>query len=43
MFNEWYAEKVSQQLRLVKAPVDVKVRLKLNDFKPLHAKWIFEM
>ena len=43
IFNEWYAEKVSQQLRLGKAPADVKVSLKLSGLKPLHAKWIVEM
>jgi len=42
-FNEWYAEKVSKELRLRKAAGDVKVSLKLSDLKPLHAKWIVEM
>ena len=42
-FNEWYAERVSKQLMNGKAPGDVKVSLKLNDLKPLHAKWIVEM
>ena len=42
-FNEWYSERVSKQLMNGKAPGDVKVSLKLNDLKPLHAKWIVEM
>ena len=42
-FNKWYAERVSRQLANGKSPGDVKVSLKLNDLKPLRAKWVTEM
>ena len=43
IFNTWYADRVSDQLRRGVAPGDVKVSMKLSDFKPLHARWIVEM
>ena len=41
--NKLYAERVSRQLTNRKSPIDVKVSLKLNDLKTLHAKWVVEM
>ena len=42
MFNAWYIDRVSKQLSNRVAPGNVKVSLKLNDLKPLHARWIVE-
>ena len=42
-FNTWYAEQVTEQLTRGIAAPDIKVSLKLNDMKPLHAKWICEL
>ena len=42
-YQDWYAEKVLQQLNRVVAAHDVKVDMKLSIMKPLHAKWIIEM
>ena len=42
-FNKLYAERVSRQLTNGKLPGDIKVSLKLNDLKPLYAKWVVEI
>ena len=42
-YQDWYAEKVLQQLNRGVTAHDVKVGLKLSIMKPLHAKWITEM
>ena len=42
-YQDWYAEKVLQQLNRVVAAHDVKVDMKLSIMKPLHAKWKTEM
>ena len=42
-FNNWYADRVGEQLRRGVAPSDVKVSMKLSDLKPLHAHWIVEI
>ena len=41
--QDWYAEKVLQQLNRGAATHDVKVDVKLSIMKPLHAKQIIEM
>ena len=42
-YQDWYAEKVLQQLNRSVAVHNVKVDVKLSIIKPLHAKWIIEM
>ena len=42
-YQDWYAEKVLQQLNRSVAVHNVKVDVKLSIMKPLHAKWIIEM
>ena len=42
-FNTWYADRVSEQLKKVVVPGDVKVSMKMSDLKPLHARWIVDM
>ena len=42
-YQDWYAEKVLQQLNRGVAAHDVKKDVKLSIMKPLHAKWIIEM
>ena len=42
-YQDWYAEKVLQQLNRGVAAHDAKVDVKLSIMKPLHAKWIIEM
>ena len=42
-YQDWYAEKVLQQLNRGVAAHDVKVDVQLSIMKPLHAKWITEM
>ena len=42
-YQNWYAEKVLQQLNRRVAAHDVKVDVKLSIMKPLHAKLIIEM
>ena len=42
-YQEWYAEKVPQQLNGGVAPHDVKVDVRLSVIKPLHAKWVIEL
>ena len=42
-YQDWYANKVHQQLNRGVAAHDVKVDVKLSIMKPLHAKWITEM
>ena len=42
-YQDWYVEKVLQQLNRGVAAHDVKVHMKLNIMKLLHAKWIIEM
>ena len=41
-YQDWYAEKVLQQLNRGVAAHDVKVDVKLSTMKPLHVKWIIE-
>ena len=41
-YQDWYAERVLQQLNRGVAAHDVKVDVKLSTMKPLHAKWIIE-
>ena len=42
-YQDWYAEKVLQQLNRGVAAHDVKVDVKMNIMKLLQAKWIIEM
>ena len=42
-YQDWYAEKVLQQLNKDVVAHDVKVDVKLSIMKLLHAKWIIEM
>ena len=41
-YNIWYTEQVTKQLSEGKDSADVEVSQDLSQFKPLHAKWIFE-
>ena len=42
-YQDWYAERVLQQLNRGVAAHDVKVDVKLSIMKPPHAKWINEI
>ena len=42
-YQDWYAEKVQEQLLKGVNPHDIKVDVKLSTVKPLHAKWIIAM
>ena len=41
--QDWYAEKVQEQLLKGVNPHNIKVDVKLSSVKPLHAKWIIAM
>ena len=42
-YQNWYAEKVLQQLNRGVVAHDVKVDVRLSTMKPLHARWIIDM
>ena len=42
-YQDWYAEKVLDELNRGVRPHDVKVDVRLSKIKPLHAKWIIQM
>ena len=42
-YQNWYAEKVLQQLNRGVVAHDVKVDVRLSTIKPLHARWIIDM
>ena len=41
-YQNWYADRVSDQLNRGVAPHDVKVDVKLSTVKPLHAQWVVD-
>ena len=41
-FNNWYSEKISEQLESGKCLEDVDVKLRLSTLKPIHAGWIVD-
>ena len=41
-YQDWYADRVSEQLNRGVAPHDVKVDVKLSTVKPLHAQWVVD-
>ena len=40
LYNEWFAEQVTKQIRNGIPPADIQVSLNLGELKVMHARWI---